>query len=77
MTAGMPSVVIVDDHDLFRAGVRTELDGRVEVRGEAGGVEAAETAILDAQPDVGCSHAGRRSDSSPSRSPTRRRTSSP
>ena len=52
MTAAMPSVVIVDDHDLFRAGVRTELDGRVEVRGEAGGVEAAETAILDAQPDV-------------------------
>lgn len=52
MTAGLPSVVIVDDHDLFRAGVRTELDGRVEVRGEAGGVEAAETAIIDAEPDV-------------------------
>jgi DNA-binding NarL/FixJ family response regulator len=52
MTAGMPSVVIVDDHDLFRAGVRTELDGRVEVRGEADGVDAAEAAILDAEPDV-------------------------
>jgi DNA-binding NarL/FixJ family response regulator len=52
MTAGIPSVVIVDDHDLFRAGVRTELDGRVEVRGEADGVDAAEAAILDAEPDV-------------------------
>jgi DNA-binding NarL/FixJ family response regulator len=52
MTAGMPSVVIVDDHDLFRAGVRAELDGRVLVRGEAGTVEAAETAILDGEPDV-------------------------
>jgi DNA-binding NarL/FixJ family response regulator len=52
MTAARPSVVIVDDHDLFRAGVRTELDGRVEVRGEAGSVEAAEAAIVEAQPDV-------------------------
>ena len=52
MTARLPSVVIVDDHDLFRAGVRSELDGRVEIRGEAGSVEAAEVAILDAQPDV-------------------------
>jgi DNA-binding NarL/FixJ family response regulator len=47
-----PSVVIVDDHDLFRAGVRAELEGRVEVRGEAGTVEAAEAAILAAEPDV-------------------------
>jgi DNA-binding NarL/FixJ family response regulator len=52
MNAGLPSVVIVDDHDLFRAGVRTELHGRVEVRGEAGNVAAAETAVLDAAPDV-------------------------
>jgi DNA-binding NarL/FixJ family response regulator len=52
MTEDMPSVVIVDDHDLFRAGVRTELDGRVEVRADAGSVEAAETAILDSEPDV-------------------------
>ena len=27
----MPSVVIVDDHGLFRAGVRAELEGLVEV----------------------------------------------
>jgi DNA-binding NarL/FixJ family response regulator len=52
MTTGLPSVVIVDDHDLFRAGVRSELEGRVEVRGEAGSVAAAETAVLDAVPDV-------------------------
>src|ERR1044072_7060603 len=32
----MTSVVIVDDHQLFRSGVRTEVDGFVEVRGGAG-----------------------------------------
>ena len=52
MTAATPSVVIVDDHDLFRAGVRAELEGRVEVRGEAGTVEAAAAAVLDTEPDV-------------------------
>ena len=52
MTAATASVVIVDDHDLFRAGVRAELEGRVEVRGEAGTVEAAAAAILDTEPDV-------------------------
>ena len=52
MTAAAPSVVIVDDHDLFRAGVRAELEGRVEVRGEAGTVEAAAAAVLDTEPDV-------------------------
>ena len=52
MTGSPPSVVIVDDHDLFRAGVRAELEARVEVRGEAGTVEAAEAAVLDAKPDV-------------------------
>jgi len=52
LTAAAPSVVIVDDHDLFRAGVRAELEGRVEVRGEAGTVEAAAAAVLDTEPDV-------------------------
>jgi len=52
VTAATASVVIVDDHDLFRAGVRAELEGRVEVRGEAGTVEAAAAAILDTEPDV-------------------------
>jgi DNA-binding NarL/FixJ family response regulator len=52
VTAAPPSVVIVDDHHLFRAGVRAELEGRVDVLGEAGTVEEAETAILEAEPDV-------------------------
>jgi DNA-binding NarL/FixJ family response regulator len=47
-----PSVVIVDDHELFRAGVRAELEELVDVRGAAGTVEDAVTAILDAEPDV-------------------------
>jgi DNA-binding NarL/FixJ family response regulator len=47
-----PRIVIVDDHQLFRSGVRAELEGRVEILGEADGVEAAERLILDASPDV-------------------------
>jgi DNA-binding NarL/FixJ family response regulator len=46
------TVVIVDDHELFRAGVRAELEGLVEVRAEAGAVEAAVAAILREKPDV-------------------------
>jgi DNA-binding NarL/FixJ family response regulator len=46
------SVVIVDDHQLFRAGVRAELDGLVDVRGDAATVEDAVRLILDADPDV-------------------------
>jgi DNA-binding NarL/FixJ family response regulator len=52
VSARLPSVVIVDDHDLFRAGVRAELEGRVEILGDAGSVEDAESAILGADPDV-------------------------
>ena len=40
----LPTVVIVDDHELFRAGVRAELEGLVEVRAEAGNVEEAASA---------------------------------
>jgi DNA-binding NarL/FixJ family response regulator len=46
------SVVIVDDHQLFRAGVRAELDGLVEVLGDAATVEDATRLVLDAEPDV-------------------------
>jgi DNA-binding NarL/FixJ family response regulator len=46
------SVVIVDDHELFRAGVRAELETLVEVRAEAGTVEEAVGAILREKPDV-------------------------
>jgi DNA-binding NarL/FixJ family response regulator len=52
MSAAPPSVVIVDDHELFRAGVRAELEQFVDVRGEAGTVEDAVGAILREKPDV-------------------------
>lgn len=47
-----PSVVIVDDHRIFRSGVRAELEGLVDVRGEAGNVEEAVRLILGERPDV-------------------------
>ena len=52
MTAGTPSVVIVDDHAIFRAGVRAELTDLVEVLGEAETVEDAVRAITELEPDV-------------------------
>ena len=45
-------VVLVDDHRLFRAGVRSELDPTIEVVGEAGSVEKAVTLIKEVDPDV-------------------------
>jgi len=45
-------VVIVDDHALFRAGVRAELSGLVAVLGDAPGVDEAIPLILAAEPDV-------------------------
>ena len=47
-----PSVVIVDDHELFRAGVRSELAAHVDVVGDADCVESAVPTILHAEPDV-------------------------
>ncbi len=47
-----PRVVLVDDHALFRAGVRAELEGRVDVVAEAGTVDDAVQAITDTEPDV-------------------------
>jgi DNA-binding NarL/FixJ family response regulator len=47
-----PSVVIVDDHRIFRAGVRTELGELVEVLGEAETVEEGVGAIAELKPDV-------------------------
>jgi DNA-binding NarL/FixJ family response regulator len=52
MSPELPSVVIVDDHELFRAGVRAELEGLVEIRADAGAVEQAVAAIRREQPDV-------------------------
>src|ERR1700722_14097829 len=48
----LPRVVIVDDHHLFRSGVRAELNGLVDVVGEAGGVAEAVAAISEQKPDV-------------------------
>jgi DNA-binding NarL/FixJ family response regulator len=45
-------VVLVDDHRLFRAGVRSEIGERVEVVGEAGDVDEAVTVIRETVPDV-------------------------
>jgi DNA-binding NarL/FixJ family response regulator len=47
-----PRVVIVDDHDLFRAGVRASLGPRVEVVADSGSVEGAAHTIEELQPDV-------------------------
>jgi DNA-binding NarL/FixJ family response regulator len=51
-SASVPSVVIVDDHEIFRAGVRTELEGLVDVRGDVGTVEEAVRLIAAEHPDV-------------------------
>ena len=48
----MTTVVIVDDHSLFRAGVRAELDGLVDVLGDAATVEDAVACVLELEPDV-------------------------
>lgn len=45
-------VVLVDDHELVRAGVRAALGERVEVVGEAGDVASAIAVIERTRPDV-------------------------
>jgi DNA-binding NarL/FixJ family response regulator len=45
-------VAIVDDHGLFRAGVRAELEGHVELVGEAASVEEAVALVVAQRPDV-------------------------
>ncbi|MFG1927982.1 response regulator [Cryptosporangium sp. NPDC048952] len=52
MTEGPIRVVLVDDHGMFRAGVRAELGGSVEVVGEASTVPQAVTVITSLTPDV-------------------------
>jgi DNA-binding NarL/FixJ family response regulator len=47
-----PRVVLVDDHALFLAGVRSELGERVEIVGEAGSVADALPVIREQDPDV-------------------------
>jgi DNA-binding NarL/FixJ family response regulator len=48
----MRRVFLVDDHAIFRAGVRAELDGVHEVVGEAGDVATAVARIRATAPDV-------------------------
>ena len=48
----MTTVFIVDDHDLFRAGVRAELPDDLEVIGDASEVDAAIEMIRERQPDL-------------------------
>jgi DNA-binding NarL/FixJ family response regulator len=45
-------VVVVDDHRLFRAGVRSELDDSIEIVGEAASVAEAIPLIRETDPDV-------------------------
>jgi DNA-binding NarL/FixJ family response regulator len=48
----MTRVAIVDDHGLFRAGVRAELEGHVELVGEAATVHEGVALVLGQRPDV-------------------------
>jgi DNA-binding NarL/FixJ family response regulator len=45
-------VVLVDDHELFRSGVRAELATQVDVVGEAADVDQAVRTIVETRPDV-------------------------
>jgi DNA-binding NarL/FixJ family response regulator len=45
-------IVIVDDHRIFRAGLRAELGGSVEVVGEASTVDEAAQVIRQVMPEV-------------------------
>jgi DNA-binding NarL/FixJ family response regulator len=47
-----PTVVIVDDHRIFRTGVKAELEGMVDVLGEAATVDEAIAVIAEQKPDV-------------------------
>jgi DNA-binding NarL/FixJ family response regulator len=52
MSGSRPRVFLVDDHHLFRSGVRAELGDVVEVVGEASDVDAAIEMIGERLPDV-------------------------
>jgi len=50
--ARTPTVVLVDDHAMFRSGVRAELGQRVDVVGEAGDPATALNVLRATRPDV-------------------------
>jgi DNA-binding NarL/FixJ family response regulator len=45
-------VVVIDAHDMFRAGVRSEIGSSVEIVGEGSDVDTAVKAIVATEPDV-------------------------
>jgi DNA-binding NarL/FixJ family response regulator len=47
-----PRVFLVDDHELIRTGIRSELSSSLDIIGEADEVEAAIEIILERRPDV-------------------------
>lgn len=49
---GRPRVFLVDDHGMFRAGVRSELAGAVDIVGEAADVAPAIAQVSECLPDV-------------------------
>ncbi|HEU0182246.1 MAG TPA: response regulator transcription factor [Agromyces mariniharenae] len=46
------TVVVVDDHSIFRSGLRADLDRSIEVVGEAADVPSAVAVIAETRPDV-------------------------
>ena len=46
------TVVVVDDHSIFRSGLRADLDRSIEVVGEAADVPSAVAVIAATRPDV-------------------------
>ena len=51
-TAEPITVVVVDDHAIFRSGLKADLDSRIRVLAEAATVEGALAAIREARPQV-------------------------
>lgn len=52
MSVPLRRIVLVEDHEIFRAGLRGGLDRTIQVVGEAGTVEAAVPLIRSLDPDV-------------------------
>ena len=52
MAVRLPTVVLADDHPIWRDGVRADLAGEFEVVGEAGDAPEAIAAIKAARPDL-------------------------
>src|SRR5690606_6738753 len=48
----MTSVLIVDDHSIFRSGLRSSLDPAIDVMGEAADVDSAVEQVASLRPEV-------------------------